>query len=126
MFSLLLEESVSFNCNGQTFIRHQIQLDDTEDADILTHFLPSIHFIQAELDKGRGVLVHCHAGISRLFIRRIASSIYFQTISGRSSTIVAAYLMYLKQLDPRTALELIRKARPSVEYVLDLGHFTLF
>ncbi|KAF8155595.1 hypothetical protein B0H34DRAFT_659598 [Crassisporium funariophilum] len=81
----------------ETFIRHQIQLDDTEDADILMHFLPSIQFIQAELAKGRGVLVHCQAGISR------------------SSTIVAAYLMYSKQLDPETALELLRKARPSIE-----------
>lgn len=49
----------------KTFIRHQILVDDTEDADILTHFLPSIHFIQAELDKGRGVLVHCQAGVSK-------------------------------------------------------------
>lgn len=81
----------------ETFIRHQIQLDDTEDADVMTHFLPSIHFIQAELDKGRGVLVHCQAGVSR------------------SSTIVAAYLMYLKDIDPRTALELIKQARPAVE-----------
>lgn len=40
-------------------------LDDTEDADILTHLLPSIHFIEAELGKGRGVLVHCQAGISK-------------------------------------------------------------
>ena len=39
-------------------------LDDSEDTDVLTHFLPSIRFIQAELDKGQGVLVHCLAGIS--------------------------------------------------------------
>lgn len=39
-------------------------LDDTEDADVLTHLLPSISFIQAELDKGRGVIVHCLAGVS--------------------------------------------------------------
>ena len=49
---------------SQTFIRHQIMLDDTEDADVLVHLLPSIHFIQAELGKGRGVLVHCQAGVS--------------------------------------------------------------
>lgn len=84
----------------ETFIHHQILLDDSEDADILVHLLPSIHFIQAELDKGRGVLVHCHAGISR------------------SSTIVAAYLMHSRNLDPSSALELIRKARPSIECVL--------
>lgn len=81
----------------ETFIHHQILLDDSEDADILVHLLPSIHFIQAELDKGRGVLVHCHAGISR------------------SSTIVAAYLMHSRNLDPSSALELIRKARPSID-----------
>lgn len=39
-------------------------LDDTEDADVLPHLLPSISFIQAELDKGRGVIVHCLAGVS--------------------------------------------------------------
>ncbi|KAF8174097.1 hypothetical protein BJ912DRAFT_66559 [Pholiota molesta] len=81
----------------ETFIRHQIQIDDTEDADILTHFLPSIHFIQAELDKGRGVLVHCQAGVSR------------------SSTIVAAYLMYSKKIDPQAALDLVKKSRPFVD-----------
>ncbi|KAF9467838.1 hypothetical protein BDZ94DRAFT_1155524 [Collybia nuda] len=82
---------------NETFIRHQILLDDTEDADILRHLLPSIHFIQAELDKGRGVLVHCHAGISR------------------SATIVAAYLMYSRNMDTESALEEIRNVRPNVE-----------
>jgi len=48
----------------QTFIKHQVQLDDSQDADILMHFLPCIRFIQKELGKGQGVLVHCHAGIS--------------------------------------------------------------
>ncbi|KAH9478381.1 Dual specificity protein phosphatase MPK-4 [Psilocybe cubensis] len=94
----------------ETFIRHQIKLDDTEDEDILTHFLPSINFIQEELDKGRGVLVHCQAGISR------------------SSTIVAAYLMYSQKIDPNAALALIKQKRPNVEpnqgflYQLELFH----
>lgn len=57
----------SSNC-FQTFIRHQILIDDTEDADILSHLLPSIHFIQAELGKGRGVLVHCQAGVSEYWL----------------------------------------------------------
>ncbi|KAF9528366.1 hypothetical protein CPB83DRAFT_854486 [Crepidotus variabilis] len=78
----------------ETFVRHQIQLDDSEDEDILIHFLPAIHFIQAELDKGRGVLVHCQAGISR------------------SATIVAAYLMYSRNLDRDSALKMIRQVRP--------------
>ncbi|KAK7061111.1 tyrosine protein phosphatase yvh1 [Paramarasmius palmivorus] len=81
----------------ETFIKHQLLLDDTEETDILQHFLPSISFIQAELNKGRGVLVHCQAGISR------------------SSAIVAAYLMYDRHLTPDEALDLIRKARPSID-----------
>ncbi|KAJ7468029.1 hypothetical protein FB451DRAFT_1369092 [Mycena latifolia] len=82
---------------NETFIRHQILLDDTAEADILVHFMPAITFIQAELDKGRGVLVHCQAGMSR------------------SVTIVAAYLMYTQNIDPAAALDIIRKARPNVE-----------
>ncbi|EKM76732.1 hypothetical protein AGABI1DRAFT_131026 [Agaricus bisporus var. burnettii JB137-S8] len=82
---------------NETFIRHQILIDDTEDADILSHLLPSIHFIQAELGKGRGVLVHCQAGVSR------------------SATVVAAYLMYSKDMDPEGALKVIRQARPFVD-----------
>ncbi|KAJ3505705.1 hypothetical protein NLJ89_g7277 [Agrocybe chaxingu] len=96
IFSILTAMRGSITIH-ETFIRHQIKVDDSEDADILAHFLPSIHFIQAELDKGRGVLVHCQAGVSR------------------SSTIVAAYLMYSQKIDPQTALEIIRQARPFVE-----------
>ncbi|KAM5536132.1 hypothetical protein V8D89_010231 [Ganoderma adspersum] len=81
----------------ETFIRHQINLDDTEDADILQHFVPSIAFIQAELDKGWGVLVHCQAGMSR------------------SVAIVTAYLMVTQALDAEDALEVVRKARPDVQ-----------
>ncbi|GLB42290.1 putative dual specificity phosphatase, catalytic domain [Lyophyllum shimeji] len=81
----------------ETFIQHQVLLDDTEHEDILRHLLPSIHFIQAELDKGRGVLVHCQAGVSR------------------SATVVAAYLMYSKNLDTEAALEMIRNVRPHIE-----------
>lgn len=44
--------------------RHQINIDDVDEEDVLVHFMPAIAFIQAELDKGRGVLVHCQAGMS--------------------------------------------------------------
>ena len=94
-------------------------LDDTEDADVLPHLLPSISFIQAELDKGRGVIVHCLAGVSALGILVLLMCFWNLTtpVPGRSTTIVAAYLMYSKKLDPQSALELIRKARPIAEYV---------
>ncbi|KAK7441037.1 tyrosine protein phosphatase yvh1 [Stygiomarasmius scandens] len=81
----------------ETFIKHQILLDDTEEEDVLVHLMPAISFIQAELDKGRGVLVHCHAGVSR------------------SATIVAAYLMYSRRIDPEEALNMIRDLRPEVD-----------
>lgn len=81
----------------ETFIKHQIQLDDTADEDILIHFLPCITFIQAELDKKRGVLVHCQAGMSR------------------SASIVAAYLMYSKKMTVEEALETIRRVRPDTQ-----------
>lgn len=49
----------------QTFTKLQINLDDTDDADVLSHLVAAIQFIEAELEKGRGVLVHCVAGLSR-------------------------------------------------------------
>ena len=48
----------------QTFNKLQINLDDTEDADVLSHLVTAIQFIEAEMEKGRGVLVHCQAGLS--------------------------------------------------------------
>ncbi|GJE99573.1 ual-specificity phosphatase domain-containing protein [Phanerochaete sordida] len=81
----------------ETFNRLQISINDVESEDILRHLVVAITFIQAELDKGRGVLVHCLAGISR------------------STSMVAAYLMYSRGLSPEDALTLIRKARPQVE-----------
>ncbi|KAG2143057.1 hypothetical protein DEU56DRAFT_793264 [Suillus clintonianus] len=79
------------------FNKYQINVDDSANEDVLVHFLPSISFIQNELDKRRGVLVHCGAGISR------------------SATIVAAYLMYSLKLDPASAIDMIRTVRPIVE-----------
>ena len=49
---------------SQTLKRLQILLDDTAEADILQHLIPSITFIEAELEKDRGILVHCQAGMS--------------------------------------------------------------
>ena len=91
-------------------------LDDTEDADVLVHLLPSIHFIQAELDKGRGVLVHCQAGT--LVSIGQSSSLWLCSVQciGRSSTIVAACLMYSRDLDTSSALELMKKACPNIEH----------
>ncbi|KAJ4490110.1 hypothetical protein J3R30DRAFT_3653549 [Lentinula aciculospora] len=49
------------------------------------------------IHEGRGVLVHCQAGVSR------------------SATIVAAYLMFNRKMNVEEALDLVRKARPEVD-----------
>ncbi|KAF8492512.1 hypothetical protein JB92DRAFT_2751557 [Gautieria morchelliformis] len=78
----------------KSFTRHQVLLDDTTVSDAIVHFPVCIEWIDSELKKGRGVLVHCQVC--------------------RSATIVAAYLMYTRNLDVQAALDLICKARPSV------------
>ena len=82
---------------------------------MLQHLIPSITFIQAELDKGRGILVHCQAGTSAC--PRIYLSRDLLCKPGRSATIAAAYLMYSQNVDAGTAIDLIRKARPTIKYV---------
>ncbi|KAI9463024.1 hypothetical protein F5148DRAFT_1276528 [Russula earlei] len=81
----------------ETFIHHQIPLDDVEEEDVLQHLIPAITFIQAQIDMDRGVLVHCQAGMSR------------------SVAVAAAYLMYSQNIDTIAALDLIRKVRPNIE-----------
>lgn len=78
----------------ETFVNHRVEIDDSPDEDVLSHLVPAITFIEKELDRNRGVLVHCLAGVSR------------------SSTIVAAYLMYAQGLDVQSALQFIRLSRP--------------
>lgn len=56
-----------------------------------------IAFISAAHEAGMAVLVHCHAGV------------------GRAPLMAAAYLMYRRQLDHRTALARIRAARPIID-----------
>lgn len=64
LFHFILRAVIS---HRQTFNKYHINIDDSADEDVLVHFLPSISFIQKELDKGRGVLVHCQAGLSESF-----------------------------------------------------------
>ncbi|KAG8924708.1 hypothetical protein FRC02_010231 [Tulasnella sp. 418] len=78
------------------FVRYQINLDDTNSADLLVHLPPAIAFIDSALQSGKGVLVHCQAGMSR------------------SASIVAAFLMYSKNINLNEALDLMRSARPIV------------
>jgi len=93
-------------------------LDDVEEADVLQHLIPSITFIQAHLDKGRGILVHCQAGTSgcpRIYLIILGHNLLCN--AGRSATVAAAYIMYSQNVDPSTAIDLIRKVRPNIKYV---------
>ncbi len=102
----------------QTLERHQIKFnkDHTDSSDILQYFVPAITFIQAELDKDHGVLVHCQTDISE-FGSMVVRSLGDNLVLGRSASIVAAYLMVSQGLDPAGALEAIRRVRPDVQYV---------
>jgi dual specificity phosphatase 12 len=59
----------------QTFLRHHVPIEDSDDADILVFLPAAVAFIEKEVDKSRGVLVHCVAGVSTCvaFRRRLSS-----------------------------------------------------
>lgn len=102
----------------QTLGQRQIKsnVDDTDSSDILQYFVPAVIFIQAELDNGHGVLVHCQSGISEsgsMVVGWLGNNMYLD----RSASIVAAYLMVSEGLDPEGALGTIRRVRPDVQYV---------
>jgi len=73
-----------------------IRLLDTESSDIQSHFENVSRFIDAELQEGGKVLVHCGAGISR------------------SVTVIMAYLISYKNYNLRAAYALIKNKRKIV------------
>ncbi|GAA5940918.1 dual specificity protein phosphatase family protein [Sporobolomyces koalae] len=76
---------------------HRVAVDDTATTNIAEHFVPTASFINAALEKGQSVLVHCQAGVSR------------------STTLVAAFLMIKLGLNVEQAVDKIRTVRPQVE-----------
>ena len=72
-----------------------VSINDESSQSLIRHFPASIAFIKEGLDKG-GVLVHCHAGVSR------------------SATIVIAYLMQEKHLSFESAFSYASKRRPVI------------
>ncbi|PFH48983.1 hypothetical protein AMATHDRAFT_122688, partial [Amanita thiersii Skay4041] len=71
-----------------------IDVQDSEYEDLLIHLPRACEFIQAALDQGGKVLVHCVMGISR------------------STTVVAAYLMKAKSMDAAEAVRFVKAQRP--------------
>eukprot|EP00026_Physarum_polycephalum_P018961 Phypoly_transcript_20762.p1 GENE.Phypoly_transcript_20762~~Phypoly_transcript_20762.p1 ORF type:complete len:171 (+),score=23.11 Phypoly_transcript_20762:74-586(+) len=80
----------------EEFIYHQIEVNDSSDVDIITHFGGCIDFIESALQKDGCVLVHCAAGISR------------------STTIVLAYLMKKNKWDFDTSFDFTKARRAEV------------
>jgi len=81
----------------QTFIRLQIPIDDLPSEDILTHLPACIAFIERQLRIGRGVLVHCGAGMSR------------------SASVVVAYMMQKEKSGLQEVIGKVRELRAIVE-----------
>uniref|UniRef100_A0A093VM79 protein-tyrosine-phosphatase n=2 Tax=Talaromyces marneffei PM1 TaxID=1077442 RepID=A0A093VM79_TALMA len=95
----LQEANITHVVSVLRFQQLKIEVDDVDDEDLLQYFASANAFIQAGLDAGGGVLIHCAMGKSR------------------SATICIAYLLHQhpKKLDPESALELIRKTRSIAE-----------
>ena len=74
----------------------RVPIYDSPAEDAAEHFAAVLDFISSRLHHG-GVLVHCNRGVSR------------------SATFVVAHLMKAQALDPTSALELVRAARPQAE-----------
>lgn len=72
----------------------QVELLDLDEADLLTQLPKCCDFIEAHVRRGRDVLVHCAAGVSR------------------STAVVAAHLMRTEDLSVDAALTRIRHVRP--------------
>ncbi|KAJ5673883.1 hypothetical protein N7462_009322 [Penicillium macrosclerotiorum] len=90
------------NQADDTFAPYQhlaIDVDDVDDDNLLEHLPTAVKFIQAGLDGGGGVLVHCAMGKSR------------------SATVCIAYLLHQQPgaLTPQSALEILRQSRPLCE-----------
>lgn len=75
--------------------RVRIPVDDhPDDAGIMALHLPrAVAHIDKCLSRGKGVLVHCHAGISR------------------SASVAAAYLMHKEGLTPQQAMARIKRLK---------------
>ncbi|KAM0752407.1 DSPc-domain-containing protein [Meredithblackwellia eburnea MCA 4105] len=73
----------------------RIEIDDTDQTNIIAHFAATNDFIRANLHQN--ILVHCQAGVSR------------------STTLIAAFLMHDYGLNAEEALEKIRIVRPQIQ-----------
>jgi len=80
--------------SGMTHMR--IPIEDVDHADLLIYLPIAVRFIDKALREHGIVLVHCVQGLSR------------------SAAVVAAYLMWSRQISAAQALEVVRRAREQV------------
>jgi len=73
-----------------------IEAEDVESFDLTEHFERCFEFIHEQRKNGRGVLVHCMAGVSR------------------SATIVIGYLMKYQNMDLKTAYQFVKRKRTCI------------
>ncbi|XP_068687513.1 dual specificity protein phosphatase 10-like [Montipora foliosa] len=74
----------------------QIKVNDSSQEDIEQHFDEAIQFIDKARDQGSGVLVHCHAGVSR------------------SATVTVAYIMRKQGMCLGDAYKFVKDLRPVI------------
>lgn len=74
----------------------QIKINDSNQEDIGQHFDEAIQFIDEAREQGSGVLVHCHAGVSR------------------SATVTVAYIMKRQGLCLGDAYKFVKDLRPVI------------
>ena len=83
-----------FKIPGVRRVRVPVDDDPSESPVFLQHVAKAVQAIQSTLKNGRGVLVHCYAGISR------------------SASVVAAFLMAQEGLTKAQAMSRIRASKP--------------
>lgn len=74
----------------------QIKINDSNQEDIEQHFDEAIQFIDEAREQGSGVLVHCHAGVSR------------------SATVTVAYIMRKEGMCLTEAYKFVKELRPVI------------
>lgn len=74
----------------------QIKVNDSNQEDIAQHFDEAIQFIDEARGRGSGILVHCHAGVSR------------------SATVTVAYIMKQQGLCLGDAYKFVKELRPVI------------
>ena len=82
----------------KTLIPHVlcIEAEDVDNFDLSEHFEKCFDYIHEHRKDGRGVLVHCMAGVSR------------------SATIVIGYLMRYQNMDLKTAYQFVKRKRTCI------------